>query len=67
MAEKSEEKITTGLRVDPIERVDLKPARAEPPRAGSLCPECGRGRLDYDGLLVLRCPVCDFSEGGCFT
>lgn len=34
---------------------------------GSLCPKCGRGILDYNGLLVLRCPACDFAEGGCFT
>jgi len=36
-------------------------------RPGQRCPACGQGILDYDGLLNLKCPVCDFYEGGCFT
>lgn len=39
----------------------------QPALTGGLCPKCKQGILDYDGLLVLRCPVCDFAEGGCFT
>jgi uncharacterized protein (DUF983 family) len=35
--------------------------------AGDVCPKCSQGRLDYDGLLNLACPVCGFSIGGCFT
>jgi uncharacterized protein (DUF983 family) len=46
----------------------LKPveeARA-PLRAGTICPACGEGRLDYNGLLALECPECGYtsSEGG---
>ena len=35
--------------------------------AGDLCPGCGRGRLDYDGLLNLSCSRCGYTLGGCFT
>ncbi|HNR46389.1 MAG TPA: anti-sigma factor [Anaerolineaceae bacterium] len=36
-------------------------------RAGDPCPHCHQGVLDYDGQLTLKCPVCGFAEGGCFT
>lgn len=36
-------------------------------RAGDLCPQCKRARLDYDGLLNLSCPECGYAVGGCFT
>jgi uncharacterized protein (DUF983 family) len=36
-------------------------------RAGFLCPKCGLGRLDYDGMLNLVCPNCGLIQGGCFT
>ena len=36
-------------------------------RLGDLCPKCHTGRLDYDGLLNLACPVCGYAIGGCFT
>ncbi|MEW6285306.1 MAG: hypothetical protein AB1509_03685 [Chloroflexota bacterium] len=43
-----------------------KPCRA--PRFGQTCPECGKGKLDYDGLLQLVCPVCGYlASGGGFT
>lgn len=45
----------------------VNPAGVKIAAPGSPCPKCGRGILDYDGLLVLRCPACDFAEGGCFT
>jgi len=38
------------------------------PRPGQKCPNCGRGILDYDGLLQLSCPVCrHVAAGGGFT
>jgi ribosomal protein L37AE/L43A len=36
-------------------------------RAGDLCPICHTERLDYNGLMILVCPVCGQIEGGCFT
>lgn len=36
-------------------------------RPGSSCPVCGKGTLEYDGMLNLSCKVCGFIEGGCFT
>lgn len=51
--------------------LELKdPAMAKLPhelRSGDLCPQCKEGRLDYDGMLNLSCPVCAFAVGGCFT
>lgn len=49
--------------------VELNPPETPaPPRkaaeAGLPCPQCGQGRLDYDGLLNLVCPMCGFVEGG---
>jgi uncharacterized protein (DUF983 family) len=37
-----------------------------PLRAATICPACGKGRLDYNGLLALECPTCGYtsSEGG---
>jgi uncharacterized protein (DUF983 family) len=52
----------------PQEPVSPRLARASGrPSAGSICPQCGQGKLAYDRMLNLSCPVCDFSEGGCFT
>jgi hypothetical protein len=42
------------------------PARPEP-RRGDPCPVCQVGKLAYDGLMNLACPVCDFVAVGCFT
>lgn len=37
-------------------------------RSGDLCPHCRAGRMDYDGMLNLTCPICGFSPGGgCFS
>ncbi len=37
------------------------------PRAGSECPECQEGTIDYDGMLNLTCDHCGYSLVGCFT
>lgn len=35
---------------------------------GEVCPACGKGRMDYDGTLILTCPECGFqAPGGGFT
>lgn len=31
--------------------------------AGGPCPRCGKGKLDYNGLLALECPSCGFVSG----
>ena len=36
-------------------------------RAGSVCPSCGQGKLEYDGLLNLACVNCGYAVRGCFT
>lgn len=43
----------------------LQPAESvstEPVRRYSLCPQCGTGKLDYNGLLELECPICGFVQ-----
>jgi hypothetical protein len=35
-----------------------------PPRSGDLCPGCGQGKLDYNGLLELECLVCGYRNSG---
>lgn len=38
------------------------------PGPGQPCPVCGKGVLDYNGLLILTCPECGHHEpGGGFT
>lgn len=29
-------------------------------RIGDLCPDCGEGKLDFNGLFQLECPHCGF-------
>jgi len=39
-----------------------------PPGPGASCPNCGKGKLDYNGLLELECPRCGYvisSGAGC--
>jgi hypothetical protein len=47
-----------------LSQVILEPQH--PPRPGDLCPQCGQGRLDYNGVLLLACDTCDYvlGEGG---
>lgn len=38
------------------------------PQRGSLCPKCGQGILNYNGLLILTCLECGYqAPGGAFT
>ncbi|NOZ00203.1 MAG: hypothetical protein GXP40_13540 [Chloroflexi bacterium] len=37
---------------------------SEPLKRDALCPQCGEGHLDYDGLLDLVCPKCGFTASG---
>jgi hypothetical protein len=36
-------------------------------QAGALCPRCKQGVLDYNGMLMLECPVCGLTNGYGFT
>jgi len=36
-------------------------------QAGALCPRCKQGILDYNGMLMLECPVCGLTNGYGFT
>ena len=40
---------------------------AQEPRRGDICPKCGKGKLDYDGMLNLCCEACGYAVVGCFT
>jgi uncharacterized protein (DUF983 family) len=44
------------------ENADAHPVRLAF-RVGELCPQCGKGVLDYNGLLDLECPFCGYSQG----
>ena len=35
--------------------------------AGQPCPRCGKGKLDYNSLLNLTCPVCKYELTASFT
>jgi len=36
-------------------------------KEGEICPFCGQGVVDYDGMLILGCPVCGQKETGGWT
>ena len=45
--------------------VKAKPVRktCHAPKYRGQCPKCGRGKLDYNGLIELYCPVCSYVVG----
>ena len=56
------EKLLLGIEI-PVLPESLSPLRMD-----SLCPQCGVGKLAYNGLLHLECPHCGFingEAGGC--
>jgi uncharacterized protein (DUF983 family) len=56
------------VTLEPVLDLNQTPAAEQntnrPLGVGDLCPKCGQGRLDYDGLLNLACPQCGYSLGG---
>jgi len=48
-------------------QVDAPQKSTATPKAGDLCPQCQSAKIDYDGLLNLRCPNCGYTLAGCFT
>lgn len=43
-------------------------ASSKPIRPGDICPQCGQGKMDYNGLLELECIKCGYvisGGGGC--
>jgi hypothetical protein len=61
MTEKSKlsslEKILLGIEQPAAREVGI------PLHQGGLCPHCRQARLDYNGLLQLACPLCNFTDG----
>lgn len=49
-------------------RTARRPKVCRAPCPGQKCPQCGKGKLDFDGLLQLCCPECGYvASGGGFT
>jgi rubredoxin len=46
-----------------IDTPHLEQKRYAPLRKGEICPMCGEGKLDYNGLLQLECPSCGYVSG----
>lgn len=55
------------LQMAKLELDFIKVEEILPVRPGGICPKCKQGIIDYDGMLVLRCPMCGYAESGCFT
>jgi uncharacterized protein (DUF983 family) len=45
-----------------VEAPDQGGTPVTPPRRGDVCPACGKGKLDYNGLLELECSECGFRD-----
>jgi len=68
LMDKHDEGQTLDLEPDLIQALGLAgEVEVKEPRAGDICPNCGEGVLDYDGLLNLACPECGYAIPGCFT
>lgn len=47
---------------------DIKVHTCMAVRPGETCPVCGKGFMNYNGLLILSCTACGYQEpGGGFT
>jgi len=50
-------------------KTEPQPMPQQPlPRPGDVCPQCGEGILDYNGVLLLACEKCGYTlgdGGGC--
>jgi rubredoxin len=62
------EKMIAAEQPSPVLELDAEPdAQVQPTaelRSGFLCPRCGEGKLDYNGLIELECPECGYTFGG---
>lgn len=54
--------VTFQIEEHPKEENPAPPVPQNPLRRGAPCPQCHKGRLDYNGLLELECPECGFSS-----
>ena len=41
--------------------------KSPPIELNSICPSCEQGKMEYNGLLNLECPICHFEYGGGYT
>lgn len=63
--------LASNLLMEMIPSFELEQVPVEPvhlPQPGDLCPKCGIGRLDYNGVLLLACEECGYvlgDGGGC--
>lgn len=49
---------------DALPGCDKQADSQKPHCPGSICPNCGKGKLDYNGLLELECPICGYRDTG---
>ncbi len=63
MVKKNEPHTLSAFEVSLLEPQEETPP-AEPLKWGSTCPHCGQGKLDYNGVLHLECPVCGYEVTG---
>jgi uncharacterized protein (DUF983 family) len=61
MEDNQERKPRLAFEMQPLPEIEY------PLKVGSLCPQCGQERLDYNGMLNLACARCGYELAGCFT